>query len=181
MGSRDWGPKESSMQTFILLLGILPALDAFCLRNSCEKYWKKAATKLRADRTCAVIFDESCCKDSETHFVIPSTSQNQGKLCGKNPLSSCFGPRLKDDVEAVLVMPGCKLEVWDHGSGLEDAVKEERKSFNDGDYKDQEDRYERNKLVFTAQKGGEPHWVEELDDDFDDMDEDIESYRCTCT
>ena len=40
------------------------------------------------------------------------------------------------------------------------------------------DRYNRNKLVFTAR--GKPHWVEELNDDFDDMDEDIESYRCTC-
>ena len=39
-------------------------------------------------------------------------------------------------------------------------------------------RYNRNKLVFTAV--GKPHWVEELNDDFDDMDEDIESYRCTC-
>ena len=39
-------------------------------------------------------------------------------------------------------------------------------------------RYNRNKLVFTAK--GKPHWVEELNDDFDDMDEDIESYRCTC-
>ena len=40
------------------------------------------------------------------------------------------------------------------------------------------ERYNRNKLVFTAK--GKPHWVEELNDDFDDMDEDIESYRCTC-
>ena len=39
-------------------------------------------------------------------------------------------------------------------------------------------RYNRNKLVITAK--GKPHWVEELNDDFDDMDEDIESYRCTC-
>ena len=39
-------------------------------------------------------------------------------------------------------------------------------------------RYDRNKLVFTATRT--PNWVEELDDDFDDMNEDIESYRCTC-
>ena len=39
-------------------------------------------------------------------------------------------------------------------------------------------RYEKNKLVFTATRT--PNWVEELDDDFDDMNEDIESYRCTC-
>ena len=71
------------------------------------------------------------------------------------------------------MMPGCKLEVWDHGSGLEvsivmtidnldhldqnnldrdnldddyhnnngtkDALKEEKKGFNDGDYKNMKD------------------------------------------
>merc|ERR550519_2757606 len=118
--------------------------------------------------------------DSETHYIIPKSdrSKSKGKLCGNNPLSSCNGPNLKDDVEAVLVMPGCKLEVWDKGSGLDDAKKAEGKSFNDGDYRDQKDRYDQNKLVFTSQR--EPHWVEELNDDFDDMDEDIESYRCTC-
>ena len=68
-------------------------------------------------------------------------------------------------------MPGCKLEVWDHGSGLEvghrssitiimiaimmimaiiviiininikykDAIDEERKGFNQGDYKNMRD------------------------------------------
>merc|ERR1711874_695281 len=115
----------------------------------------KAETKLKADRSCAVIFDESRCKDSETHFVIPK--DGKGKLCGVssfNPLSSCKGPNIKEEEEA--------------------------KGFNQGDYKDQEDRYDRNKLVFTAKRGGDPHWVEELNDDFDDMDEDIESYRCTC-
>ena len=27
--------------------------------------------------------------------------------------------RLSDNYQALFVMPGCKLEVWDHGSGLE--------------------------------------------------------------
>ena len=75
-------------------------------------------------------------------------------------------------------MPGCTLEVWDKGSGLEDAVDEEKKGPNAGNIKDNKDRYDRNKLVFTAT--GTPNWVEELDDDFDDMNEDIESYRCRC-
>ena len=75
-------------------------------------------------------------------------------------------------------MPGCTLEVWDKGSGLKDAVDEEKKGPNAGNIKDNKDRYDRNKLVFTAT--GTPNWVEELDDDFDDMDEDIESYRCRC-
>merc|ERR1711874_363840 len=114
MGSRDWAAQglrhstpDSNMKFLLLLLGILPALDAICFLNSCSKYWGKAETKLKADRSCAVIFDESCCKDSETHFVIPK--DGKGKLCGVssfNPLSSCKGPNIKDDVEAVLVMPG---------------------------------------------------------------------------
>merc|ERR1712130_87493 len=89
------------------------------------------------------------------------------------------GSGLKDDIEALFVMPGCKLEVWDHGSGLEDAIKEERKGFNQGDYKNMKDLYDQNKLVFRADRT-KPHWVEEINDDFDDMDEDIESFRRTC-
>ena len=72
-------------------------------------------------------------------------------------------------------MPGCTLEVWDHGSGLEDAKKEEKKGFNALDIQDNKDRYKRNKLTVTAT--GSPNFVEKLADDFDDMDEDIESYR----
>ena len=39
-------------------------------------------------------------------------------------------------------------------------------------------RYDRNKLAITAT--GSPNWIEELEDDFEDMEEDIETYRCTC-
>ena len=39
-------------------------------------------------------------------------------------------------------------------------------------------RYDRNKLAITAT--GTPNWIEELEDDFEDMEEDIETYRCTC-
>ena len=56
--------------------------------------------------------------------------------------------------------------------------KEEAKGFNAGNYKDNEDRYDKNKLVFTAK--GSPNMIEELNDDFKDMDEDIGSYRCKC-
>ena len=72
-------------------------------------------------------------------------------------------------------MPGCTLEVWDKRNGLSKAQAEERKSFNAGNYKDNVDRYKRNKLVFSAQQT--LHMVEELNDDFNDMNEDIESYR----
>ena len=165
----------------LLLLAALPALDAFCLVNSCSTYWSRAKARLQGNSSCAVMFDENCCKDSDDFLVV--YPGEKGKLCGTtsgfNPLSSCKGRGLKDDIEALLVMPGCKLEVWDKGSGLEDAEKEERKGFRQGDYRDQVDRYDRNKLVFSADRSG-PHWVEEINDDFDDMDEDIESFRCTC-
>ena len=72
-------------------------------------------------------------------------------------------------------MPGCTLEVWDKRNGLANAKKEERKTYNDGNYKDAVDRYKRNKLVFSAYQ--KPQMVEELNDDFNDMNEDIESYR----
>ena len=72
-------------------------------------------------------------------------------------------------------MPGCTLEVWDKRSGLADAKTQERKSYNAGNYKDAVDRYERNKLVSSAFQNIQI--VEEINDDFDDMDEDIESYR----
>jgi len=137
--------------------------------------------RLGRQNACAVIFDQNCCKESSGNYVI--RKNEQGKLCGLrsglNPLSSCKGSGLKDDVESLLVMPGCRLEVWDHGSGLTDAIAEERKGFNQGDYKNMKDMYKRNKLVFNADRS-RPHWVEEINDDFDDMDDDIESFRCTC-
>merc|ERR1712018_447315 len=142
---------STKMKVLALLLTAVPALNALCLINSCDSYWSGAQAKLKKDGACAVLFDENCCK----------------------------GSGLKDDIEALFVMPGCKLEVWDHGSGLEDAVKEERKGFNQGDYKNMKDLYDQNKLVFRADRT-KPHWVEEINDDFDDMDEDIESFRCTC-
>ena len=72
-------------------------------------------------------------------------------------------------------MPGCTLEVWDNRNGLANAMAEERKSYNAGNYKDAKDRYNRKKLVFSAYQTMQI--VEELNDDFDDMNEDIESYR----
>ena len=62
-------------------------------------------------------------------------------------------------------------------TGAHQTALNKRKLLNNGK-NTFDDRYNRNKLVFTAT--GKPHWVEELNDDFDDMDEDIESYRCTC-
>merc|ERR1711963_175600 len=56
---------------------------------------------------------------------------------------------------------------WDDEDGVEDAEAEERKGFNQGNLKDAKDRYDQEKLVIEARNS--PHWVEEMNDDFDDM------------
>merc|ERR1712032_948742 len=143
---------RSKMLSFLLLFAVfLPSLNGLCLVQSCDKYWSTAKNDPNVKKACAVLFDENCCKATKPQYVVPKGES--GKLCGVSGSlfsSSCKGPKLKDDVE----------------------------SANAGNLRDNKDRYNRNKLVFTAM--GKPHWVEELNDDFDDMDEDIESYRCTC-
>merc|ERR1712037_811111 len=157
------------MLSFLLLFGLfLPSINSLCLVQSCDKYWSTAKNDPNVKKAGAVLFDENCCKGTKPQYVVPKGES--GRLCGVSGSlfsGSCKGPKLKDDVESLLVMPGCKLEVWDKGDGQEQAAKEEKKSANAGNLRDNKDR-------------GKPHWVEELNDDFDDMDEDIESYRCTC-
>merc|ERR1711936_1394789 len=171
---------HTTMHFLLLLLASVPSLNAVCLIQGCGKWYDSVKTNATIKGACAVMFDENCCKSSKTFHIIKKGEE--GKLCGLvssfNPLSSCSGPRLKDDVESLAVMPGCTLEVWDKGSGLKDAKVEEAKSFNDGNLRDNKDRYDRNKLVISAK--GKPNFVEEINDDFDDMNEDIDSYRCKC-
>merc|ERR1712002_721431 len=170
-----------TMKSLIILLVCVLALNALCsgLFSTCEKY-EKANRNLDA---CAVLFDENCCKDSDSHYVIPKRPGGvEGKLCGKlrqfNPLSSCVGDVRGDDVEAVYVLPGCTLEVWDEADGLKDAKAAEARGRNEGDIKDSKDRYDQEKLVVTAYD--KPNWIEELNDDFRDLNEDISSFRCRC-
>jgi len=89
------------MKLLALLLAAVPALNALCLVNSCDSYWSGAQAKLKKDGACAVLFDENCCKASKDHLVVKKGEQ--GKLCGTgsglNPLSSCKGSGLKDDIE----------------------------------------------------------------------------------
>ena len=103
----------------------------------------------------------------------------QGKFCGTfgslNPLSSCKGPRFADDVESLAVMPGCTLEVWDDDDGLKDQLAAEKVSFNEGSLRSAKDTYNRNKITLSAK--GSPNWINQLSDDFGDMNEDIDSYR----
>ena len=133
-----------------------------------------------------------------------------GSISGRNPLSSCQGPRLEDDVESFIVMPGsqftftkercfkhdqqhyflvpsitffliltgCTLEVWDESDGVDKQVSAERKSANEGFIRNAKDLYNKEKLVLRAE--GDANWIEELNDDFNDMNEDISSYRCRC-
>eukprot|EP00092_Neocalanus_flemingeri_P032642 GFUD01035505.1.p1 GENE.GFUD01035505.1~~GFUD01035505.1.p1 ORF type:complete len:197 (+),score=64.04 GFUD01035505.1:47-592(+) len=173
------------MKLLVLLAGLVclvPTISSLCAIQGCDKWWNAGARNNPSiTGACAVLFDENCCKASKTFYIVKK--EEEGKLCGTvsrfNPLSSCVGPRIKDDIESLVVMPGCTLEVWDKGSGLQNAKKEEAKSYNAGNYKDNVDRYKRNKLVFSASRNIQI--VEEINDDFDDMDEDIESYRCRCS
>merc|ERR1711863_241178 len=150
------------MKLFVVLLALLPYIQSLCLVQQCSSWW--SSNKNNVTGVCAVLFDENCCKGSATFHSIKIGEK--GKLCSTsssiNPFSSCKGPDLDNDVESMIVMPGCKLEGWDNEDGLEDA----------------KDRYDQEKLVLEARNS--PHWIEELNDDFDDLNEDISSYRCTC-
>merc|ERR1712183_136281 len=147
-----------------LALALLPCLNALCLINTCSSWVNKHRTNATVNGYCAVMFDENCCKDSDDYYAV--AKGEEGKLCGSSVvaslgLSSCEGPTgFRDDVESIVVMPGCTLEVWDSKDGLAEAKKEEAKGFNAGNYKDNEDRYDKNKLVFTAK--GSPNMIEEL-------------------
>merc|ERR1711993_110710 len=132
------------MKLFVVLLALLPYIQSLCLVQQCSSWW--SSNKNNVTGVCAVLFDENCCKASDTFHSI--RVGEKGKLCSTgsslNPFSSCQGPRLDNDVESMIVMPGCKLEVWDD-----------------------EDRYDQEKLVLEARNS--PHWIEELNDDFDDL------------
>merc|ERR1712055_327860 len=184
------------------LLGIMPGLNAICAIQGCDKYYESIKSDTKITGACAVLFKEDCCKvkgtfgDTKKHLVIPKGGE--GKLCGTSKTvanaaaavvgfgsaSSCTGPNLKDEVKSLIVMPGCTLEVWDKDTSIQRkgslwyAKEQESKSVNAGLIRDVVDKYDRNKISITAVKT--PNWVEQLDDDFDDMEEDIETYRCTC-
>jgi len=116
------------MFSFILFAVFLPSIKALCLVQSCDKYWSTAKNDPNVKKACAVLFDENCCKATKPQYVVPKGES--GRLCGVSGSlfsGSCKGPKLKDDVESLLVMPGCKLEVWDKGDGQEQAAKEEKK------------------------------------------------------
>ena len=75
-------------------------------------------------------------------------------------------------------LKGCTLEVWDESDGVDKQVSAERNSANEGFIRNAKDLYNKEKLVLSAE--GDANWIEELNDDFNDMNEDISSYRCRC-
>merc|ERR1712029_1060697 len=98
-------------------LSLVPSSLSLCMIQGCNKWWNGGAkTNRKITGACAVLFDENCCKSSKTFHVV--AKGEEGKLCGVvsnlNPLSSCQGPRIKDDIESLVVMPGCTLEVWEN-------------------------------------------------------------------
>merc|ERR1712062_372387 len=121
------------MKLFVVLVALLPYTQSLCVVQQCSSWW--SSNKNNVTGVCAVLFDENCCKASDTFHSI--RVGEKGKLCSTgssiNPFSNC---------------------------------------------KDAKDRYEQEKLVIEARNS--PHWIEELNDDFDDLNEDISSYRCTC-
>ena len=81
-------------------------------------------------------------------------------------------------VFVTLITLGCTLEVWDQSNGLDNQETEEKVSFNAGEIRNSKDLYNQDKIKITAKVA--PLWIEELNDDFDDMSNDIDSYRCNC-
>ena len=73
---------------------------------------------------------------------------------------------------------GCTLEVWDESDGFEKQIQAEKDSANEGFVRNAKDLYNKEKLVLSAER--DANWIEELNDDFNDMNEDISSYRCRC-
>merc|ERR1712029_997464 len=147
--------------SLVLLLGVFHSTQAVCFINSCSKWWGNAKQNSTITGACAVLFDENCCDTGDTNLVIKKGES--GKFCGTfgslNPLSSCKGPRFADD-------------------GLKDQLAAEKVSFNEGSLNSAKDTYNRNKITLSAK--GSPNWINQLSDDFGDMNEDIDSYRCTC-
>merc|ERR1711976_675690 len=148
--------------TALLLLGVLHSCQGLCFINKCSSWWSNAKKNSTITGACAVLFDENCCDTGDTHFVVPRNGQGKmcGSISGRNPLSSCKGP---------------SLEVWDESDGVDKQISAEKKSANEGYIRNAKDLYNKEKLVLRAE--GDANWIEELNDDFNDMNEDISSYR----
>eukprot|EP00092_Neocalanus_flemingeri_P017312 GFUD01018724.1.p1 GENE.GFUD01018724.1~~GFUD01018724.1.p1 ORF type:complete len:175 (-),score=41.40 GFUD01018724.1:102-626(-) len=111
------------------------------------------------DRTlCAVLYDEEMCERSNNYLSILPGAQ------GVLPRINLHTRGLRaNDAESLIVRDRCKLELWDKRDGLEKGSPPD--------------------LVIDRT----PWWnvlgdkyVDELDDDYEEMNEAISAYRCTC-
>eukprot|EP00092_Neocalanus_flemingeri_P070173 GFUD01086096.1.p1 GENE.GFUD01086096.1~~GFUD01086096.1.p1 ORF type:complete len:175 (+),score=44.23 GFUD01086096.1:98-622(+) len=111
------------------------------------------------DRTlCAVLYDKEKCERSNNYLSILPGAQ------GVLPLINLHTRGLRaNDAESLIVRDRCKLELWDKRDGLEKGSPPD--------------------LVIDRTPWwnvlGDKH-VDELDDDYEEMNEAISAYRCTC-
>merc|ERR1712032_8071 len=49
-----------------ILALVLPQLNAFCLKQGCDKYFEKVKTDAKVTGACAVLFEGNCCKNVGT-------------------------------------------------------------------------------------------------------------------
>merc|ERR1712212_943821 len=74
---------KMSFLPLVVLAIVLPQLDAFCLKQGCDKYFDKVKTDAKVTGACAVLFEENCCKsvgtfgDAKKLFVVPRGGQGQ--------------------------------------------------------------------------------------------------------
>jgi len=104
---------------------------------------------------CAVLYDEEKCARSGAFLsILPG---------GNGPLPILTRGLRRNDAESLVVRRNCKLELWDKADGLElgqapDLVIDRTQWYNSW----------RNK------------YIDDLSDDYSDMDEAISAYRCSC-
>merc|ERR1712112_279726 len=58
------------MKVLLLVSVFLPALEAICAIQGCDKYWAANKNNREVTGACAVVFDENCCKASDDHYTI---------------------------------------------------------------------------------------------------------------
>eukprot|EP00091_Calanus_sinicus_P024746 TRINITY_DN9060_c0_g1_i1.p2 TRINITY_DN9060_c0_g1~~TRINITY_DN9060_c0_g1_i1.p2 ORF type:complete len:108 (-),score=33.21 TRINITY_DN9060_c0_g1_i1:343-666(-) len=100
MGSEQSEPVTLTyfiMHSLVLLLAIVPSLNALCAIQGCDKWWSAAKKNASITGACAVMFDENCCKSSKTFHIVKKNEE--GKLCGTvsslNPSAAARDPGLR--------------------------------------------------------------------------------------
>merc|ERR1711990_334863 len=70
-----------SFLPLVVLAIVLPQLNAFCLKQGCDKYFDKVKTDAKVTGACAVLFEENCCKsvgtfgDAKKLFVVQEAAR----------------------------------------------------------------------------------------------------------